>query len=115
MPNSIRTGHFHFDNAISNTRYRCVSCVKFLFRAHKKPPSDWGFCVFVCLKPSSTLGEITTCNQIVTTLSVKNGTHRSNRKGKRAIHSKLTVFIFVNEMILYAGSSVQEQASSTFA
>ena len=33
-------------NAISNTRYRCVSCVKFLFRAleTKRPPSRRSFC-----------------------------------------------------------------------
>jgi hypothetical protein len=30
-------------------------------------------------------------------------------KGKRAIQSKSAVFIFVNEMILYTGSSVREK------
>jgi hypothetical protein len=41
------TYHLFGFNAISNTRYKCVSCVKFLFRAPKNQnhPTGW-FCVF---------------------------------------------------------------------
>ena len=56
--------------------------VQVLFRAHKKPPSDRGFFIFLFLKPSSILSEIIACNQIVTTSSVKKWDAPKKQKGK---------------------------------